>query len=358
VAVKARRLIDLYCEASLIECDCIVIGAGLAGLAAAKDLQSAGLTTLVLEASDRSGGRVKSDLIDGYTLDHGFQVFNSGYPHIKNTGLLKPLGFTPFVKGLIPFRIVGPITSTSDLITPFLRGVFLTDPSKVDHKVRREIYLSFLRGRAGLVRYGAGSFSAALAAPISDIHYNETVHGIDGQIVTTDQARYSARHIVVATDPVTATQLLPEIDVVRMNSSTTWYHTSDEAIPHGSRFAVNLNGALINSVAISDIQPGYAPAGRQLFSSTSLTVVSESEIRRDLAKIWGRDTSKWELVARYEIKQSLPVHPEGKPLYSPVEVRDGLFVVGDHRAYPSQQGAMESGKRAARKIIERELQAR
>lgn len=342
----------------MIEFDVIVVGAGLAGLAAARDLQIAGLSTLVLEASDRPGGRVKSDLIDGFTLDHGFQVFNSGYPHIKNTGLLKPLGFTPLVKGLAPFRIVGRISSPADLITPFLRGVFLTDPSRVDHKVRREIYLSFVRGRAGLVREGAGAFTAALAGPIADIHHNETVHEIDGRVVTSDHTTYSARHIVIATDPVTATQLVPEIDVVRMNSSTTWYHVSDLPIPRASRFAVNLRGPLINSVAISDIQPSYAPSGKQLFSSTSLTVVSESEIRRDLAKIWGRDTSGWELIARYEIKQSLPVHPEGKPLYSSVEVRDGLYVVGDHRAYPSQQGAMESGKRAARKIIEREVRAR
>ncbi len=340
------------------EFDCIVIGAGLAGLAAARDLQSAGVATLVLEGSDRPGGRVKSDLIDGYRLDHGFQVFNSGYPHIKNTGLLKELGFTPFVKGLIPFRVVGKIASPSDLITPFLRGVFLTNPSQVDHKVRREIYRSFLHGRAGLLRAGAGSFTDALAAPISDIHYGETAHRIDGQSVTTDYATYSARHIVVATDPVTATQLLPEIEVVRMNSSTTWYHISDEPIPNGSRFAVNLHGALINSVAISDIQPSYAPAGKQLFSSTSLNIVSESEIRRDLSNIWGRDTTRWELIGRYEIRQSLPVHPQGKPLYSAVQLEEGLFVIGDHRAYPSQQGAMESGKRAARKIIEREVRER
>jgi len=63
------------------------------------------------------------------------------------------------------------------------------------------------------------------------------------------------------------------------------------------------------------------------------------------------------LIARYEIKQSLPIHPEGKPLFSPVQLREGLSVVGDHRAYPSQQGAMESGKRAARLIIGRVLQA-
>ena len=115
----------------MIEFDCIIVGAGLAGLSAARDLQSAGISTLVIESSDRPGGRVKSDLIDGYILDHGFQVFNSGYPHIKNSGLLKELGFTPLVKGLTPYRLVGEIKSPADLMRPFLRGVFLTDPSHV-----------------------------------------------------------------------------------------------------------------------------------------------------------------------------------------------------------------------------------
>jgi len=342
----------------MIEADCIVIGAGFAGLAAARDLQSAGISTLVIESTDRPGGRVKSDLIGGYILDHGFQVFNSGYPHIKNTGLLNELGFIPLVRGVTPYRLVARVSSPSDLVKPFLRGVFLADPSQVDHKVRRTIYKSFLRGRAGLVQSGAGSFSDRYAEPVADIHYGETVHSIDGQFISTDHATYSARNIIVATDAITATQLLSELDVVRMNSSTTWYHVSDHEVPRAGRFAVSRSGPLINSIAISDVAPTYAPVGKQLFSSTSLTLASESEIRRELSRMWGRDTSKWEFVARYEIKKSLPVHPEGKPLFSPVAIREGLFVVGDHRAYPSQQGAMESGKRAARTIIEQALLGR
>ncbi|MCL4161816.1 UNVERIFIED_CONTAM: hypothetical protein GTU68_028503, partial [Idotea baltica] len=46
----------------------------MAGLTAALHLQREGLTVKVLEASDRVGGRIKTDSIDGYTLDHGFQV--------------------------------------------------------------------------------------------------------------------------------------------------------------------------------------------------------------------------------------------------------------------------------------------
>ncbi len=63
-------------------CDVVVVGAGLAGLAAARHLQRAGLDAIVLEASDAVGGRVRTDLVDGWRLDRGFQVLNTAYPAV------------------------------------------------------------------------------------------------------------------------------------------------------------------------------------------------------------------------------------------------------------------------------------
>ncbi len=60
--------------------DVVVVGAGLAGLAAARHLSIHGVNVEVLEASDHVGGRVRSDQIDGITMDHGFQVYNTSYP--------------------------------------------------------------------------------------------------------------------------------------------------------------------------------------------------------------------------------------------------------------------------------------
>ena len=56
----------------------VIIGAGLAGLACARRLTNAGFTCTVLEASDGIGGRVRTDRIDGFQLDRGFQVFLAG----------------------------------------------------------------------------------------------------------------------------------------------------------------------------------------------------------------------------------------------------------------------------------------
>lgn len=60
----------------------VVVGAGLAGLAAARTLHQAGREVLVLEASDGIGGRVRTDLVDGFLLDRGFQVVLTAYPEL------------------------------------------------------------------------------------------------------------------------------------------------------------------------------------------------------------------------------------------------------------------------------------
>lgn len=61
----------------------VVVGGGLAGLACARVLASHGIEVVVLEASDAVGGRVRTDVVDGYRLDRGFQVVLTGYPELS-----------------------------------------------------------------------------------------------------------------------------------------------------------------------------------------------------------------------------------------------------------------------------------
>lgn len=60
-----------------------IVGAGLAGLAAAKEVTAAGHDVVVFEAADGPGGRVRTDLVDGYRLDRGFQIMLTAYPECR-----------------------------------------------------------------------------------------------------------------------------------------------------------------------------------------------------------------------------------------------------------------------------------
>lgn len=63
--------------------DVLIVGGGLAGLACGLELHAAGVRPLILEASDGVGGRVRTDLHEGYRLDRGFQVILEAYPECR-----------------------------------------------------------------------------------------------------------------------------------------------------------------------------------------------------------------------------------------------------------------------------------
>jgi len=108
---------------------------------------------------------------------------------------------------------------------------------------------------------------------------------------------------------------------------------------------------VVNSLVISKVSKSYAPTGVNLVSSTTIAPISESEVRKELSKIWKCETRNWDLAARYEIKQSLPLRFDLDILNRNPEISEGIYVAGDHRSVPSQNGAMRSGRHAALEII-------
>ncbi|MBW2436529.1 MAG: FAD-dependent oxidoreductase, partial [Deltaproteobacteria bacterium] len=79
----------------------IIVGAGIAGLSCARRLHDAGIRFHIVEASDRIGGRVKTDRVDGFLLDHGFQVLQDAYPEARRQLDYKTLNLHSFAPGVI-----------------------------------------------------------------------------------------------------------------------------------------------------------------------------------------------------------------------------------------------------------------
>ena len=79
----------------------IIIGAGIAGLTCAKYLKDRGIQSLILEASDGVGGRVRTDVHEGFLLDRGFQILLTAYPEAQQLLDYKSLDLQAFKSGAI-----------------------------------------------------------------------------------------------------------------------------------------------------------------------------------------------------------------------------------------------------------------
>ncbi len=102
----------------------VIIGAGVAGLVAAIELEKAGFKPTLIEASSSVGGRIKTDEVDGFLLDHGFQVLLTAYPEAKKYLNYEALNLKTFDPGAIiypkegePFLIADPLRQPSKLLT-------------------------------------------------------------------------------------------------------------------------------------------------------------------------------------------------------------------------------------------------
>jgi hypothetical protein len=368
-----------------------VIGAGLAGISAALTLQGAGRSVRVIESSDRVGGRVATDVIDGFTLDRGFQLINSQYPELKRLKVMDEVDFIAapravevslgqdrvvlgdprthplsalssktgslsskvnFLRYLYSYSnsalsVEDELQKLGDLyqrvLRPFLTGVFLASPAHVNAVNGKEIIRSFISGKPGIPAQGVGALAAALAKRITNIELGRNINSLNEL----------AGPVIVATDVTTAAQLLDMTSVPKLAASTTWYHEVPTELTSSKCLIIDgqKRGPVVNSIAISNLAPTYAPAGKALLSSTTVDFASESEVRRHLALIWGTQSSEWSLIAKYEIPKSLPIFAPGAQGVTSAKVATNIYVAGDYRSAPSQNGALLSGRLAAEELL-------
>ncbi len=403
--------------------DGIVIGAGLAGLQCARVLTAGGRRVAVLEAGDAVGGRVRTDLVDGFRCDRGFQLLNPAYPDAKSQLDLSALGLQPFGRGIAirdddgvsvlsanPLTLLGPdgsrylrpaavsaltrwaaaalgpvprllaipdrpLAASFDavgfsgplrdrVVEPFLAGVLLEDDGRTSARFTRLLVRSFTLGVPALPAQGMAAIpaqlAASLAAPVElEVPVTAVVREGREWVVHTPDGERPAAFVVVATDPGTATRLVPEVPSVAMKGVVTWWFASPTA-PTSSRYLMVEGrrgaGPVINTAVVSNAAPSYAPAGQHLVQASALLAPGTEPppveaVREQLASLYSRPTDGWRLLATHVIREALPEMPP------PVEVRrrisfgPGLFVCGDHRDTASIQGALVSGRRTAEAIL-------
>ena len=93
--------------------DVVIVGAGLAGLSCARHLMKNGLSFSVFEGDERIGGRIKTDRLDGFLLNHGFQVLQTAYPEARRQLNYNRLELKPFAPGAM-VRVAGKFYRVSD----------------------------------------------------------------------------------------------------------------------------------------------------------------------------------------------------------------------------------------------------
>ena len=271
-----------------------IIGAGLAGLACAIELQKNNINFQIFEASDGVGGRVRSDVIDGFILDRGFQLYNPSYPEGKRLLNYDALDLKPFIPGVAirdnkrlrivvdPFRAKGfrlnllkdipgnplsylgllryflsylvtsdaQIATTKDisasdsliksgvrgnllekLLRPFLKGVFLESDLKTSRKFLDVVLKTFLRGIPSVPAQGMQVISDQLASKLP----MEKI-SLNTKIIKIEGNKLQTENEeIIAKKIVVATDPTTAISWLNleekiMHTVTTWYFKADQRV--------------------------------------------------------------------------------------------------------------------------------
>jgi len=299
----------------------VVVGAGLAGLAAARRLTDRGVEVTLLEASDAVGGRARTDRVDGLLLDRGFQLLNPAYPEAARVLDLSALHLMPFDPGVVvatggrrtvladprraPTHALSSLRAPGSLrekaafalwatqvglgdprrfattrdeplsaalnrrgingrlrrsvIEPFLAGVLAEDGQESSRRFVDLLVRSFVRGTPSLPAGGMQTMPEQLAAalPAGCVHLGVRVTTVRGTLVNTDAGVVSASAVVVSTDPRTAV-LLAGLPTVVMRGLTTFYHLVNQ--PFTDSRMLHVDGDRRGPVVNSAVVSNIAPS--------------------------------------------------------------------------------------------------
>ncbi len=327
----------------------VVVGAGLAGLVTARTLHRAGWEVVVLEASDGIGGRVRTDVAEGYRLDRGMQMLCTGYPAVQRQLDLKALKLQAFDTGAVVVEdghwheIGYPRKDPKSLVTTLMSGVGLgSDKTRLwrlmrgDRPAQEEmttaeylrvggfserfidlflrgffgsLYLdrglslssrlfladlaAMARGKVAVPRDGMQAIPDQLAAELTEIRLNAPALRLDGLAVQTGDG-------VVEGDVVVLAAHSPEVERLSgipmpkeaFSATYLYFHLPYPLYGH-KKVVVNgyPDGVVSCAVQISNVASSYAPQPEHLLVATILGAPDETLER--LTELALEDMQRW-----------------------------------------------------------------
>nr|WP_246385272.1 NAD(P)/FAD-dependent oxidoreductase [Armatimonas rosea] len=338
----------------------IVVGAGLAGLTSARLLQEAGVEVVVYEKSDGIGGRVRSDTVEGFTLDRGFQVFFTAYPAAQRQLRYDALDLRAFAPGaliaqgdrrhtladpardpeaLLPSVLTGIVTPldkwrtwrlsgevgakplsalldgpdetterflkrrgfsplfVENFIRPFFGGIFLDRSLQTSARVFQFCWKMLAEGEASLPARGMGALAQQLADGL-EIRLESPVSSLSS---------LDADALVVATEAPEAARLTGLSTPTGAVGVTTLYFAGKVPLWQGKRLLLHANqDPVVNHAALlTNTIPEYAPNGECLLAAVVLGVPEQDDealfaaALADLHRMFMGDRSAQSALATY-----------------------------------------------------------
>ena len=322
--------------------DIVIIGAGIAGLACAMKLKKNNRNFIIIEQSDRVGGRVGSIKENEYIFDLGFQVYNTEYYKTNSLLNLKELKLKVFKPGASiyngrrfeilsdPFRDPSTILETffsgmttfkdkikiltlkralsnycisedqsEDMTTlkylksygfsnkiingffkPFFSGIFLENQLETSSKFFKNVFSNFNKGYAAVPVNGMQAIPDQMVKNLNP--HNLLLGNKVIEAKNPEKIVLENNEIIEAKYMVLTggSNSLVNNHIVEFNSVRTFYFSSRVKVKHSKYINLFPYDSLINNIAIlSSVSENYSPEGNTLFSITIIeSDLSKSEL--------------------------------------------------------------------------------
>jgi phytoene dehydrogenase-like protein len=382
----------------------LIVGGGIAGLQAANILHQNNADFILFEKQGCLGGRVSSIQKDGFILDRGFQVLQTSYPEVQRSLDLSALSLSFFESGAmikgqlffnplrrpfelfssdiltfrdvfslarIWFRLQGNVSAldgnkhtTQELIEsysfsnrfknefliPFFQGVFLQENLTQPASLFFYYLQQFLYGNAAIPAGGMQAIPDQMASwlPTDKLKLNQEITALDAKSITLKTGEViDGEAVILAVDLPVVAKLLKS-DFSGTLSSKTFYFSAKTSVKQPALLRLVGEDHLLHFTCLTDVNPGLAPNGKSLYSATSLTESSEKEVKAALEK--QLPGQKLTSIASFDIPHSLQLVDGYEAIK---KSSNGIVLAGDYLEFPSLQGALYSGRKAAEEILAR-----